>query len=63
MEESPDVVHLTHLTNPESIYHTRLGFASLASQPQTSKSNWYLWLMWPFTVASVIFTRVCGHSF
>ncbi|RZC51809.1 hypothetical protein C5167_020234 [Papaver somniferum] len=32
-EESPDVVHLTHPTTPDSIYHLRLGFASLASVP------------------------------
>ncbi|KAF7844504.1 protein ECERIFERUM 1-like [Senna tora] len=36
-EESPNVVHLTHLTTPQSIYHLRLGFASLASKPHTSK--------------------------
>ncbi|KAB1222655.1 Protein ECERIFERUM 1 [Morella rubra] len=36
-ESSLDVVHLTHLTTPESIYHLRLGFASLASRPLTSK--------------------------
>ncbi|KAL7233816.1 hypothetical protein ACSBR1_017429 [Camellia fascicularis] len=36
-EEAPDAVHLTHLTTPESIYHLRLGFASLASRPQASK--------------------------
>ncbi|PHT60572.1 Protein ECERIFERUM 1 [Capsicum baccatum] len=35
--ELPDVVHLTHLTTPESIYHLRLGFSSLASKPHTSK--------------------------
>ncbi|KAK8302418.1 hypothetical protein V6Z11_D04G084600 [Gossypium hirsutum] len=34
-EESPYVVHLTHLTTPESIYHLRLGFASFASKPYT----------------------------
>ncbi|CAN4126025.1 unnamed protein product [Withania somnifera] len=43
--ELPDVVYLTHLTTPESIYHLRLGFASLAHKPQASK--WYFWLMWP----------------
>ncbi|KAM3357684.1 hypothetical protein P3S68_020615 [Capsicum galapagoense] len=46
--ELPDVVHLTHLTTPESIYHLRLGFSSLASKPHTSK--WYFWLMWPVTL-------------
>ncbi|KAK2650904.1 hypothetical protein Ddye_018393 [Dipteronia dyeriana] len=60
-EETPDVVHLTHLTSPESIYQLRIGFASVASKPLTSKS--YLWLMWPFTCWSVFFTRFYGHSF
>ncbi|KAL5799094.1 hypothetical protein ACOSQ2_003914 [Xanthoceras sorbifolium] len=60
-EESPDVVHLTHLTTPESIYHLRIGFASLASKPLTSTS--YLWLMWPFTCWSVFFTWYYGRSF
>jgi aldehyde decarbonylase len=32
-EETVDVVHLTHLAAPESIFHLRLGFASLASAP------------------------------
>ncbi|OEL18492.1 Protein ECERIFERUM 1 [Dichanthelium oligosanthes] len=32
-EEAPDVVHLTHLTTPESVLHLRLGFASLAAAP------------------------------
>ncbi|GJN22528.1 hypothetical protein PR202_gb10101 [Eleusine coracana subsp. coracana] len=32
-EEAPDVVHLTHLTTPDSVFHLRLGFASLASAP------------------------------
>ena len=41
--ELPDVVHLTHLTTPESIYHLRLGFVSLASKPYTSK--WYFSLI------------------
>ncbi|MCD7463388.1 hypothetical protein HAX54_050460 [Datura stramonium] len=59
--ELPDVVHLTHLTTPESIYHLRLGFASLASKPHTSKS--YLWLMWPVTLWSFIITWIYGHTF
>ncbi|KAJ6343135.1 hypothetical protein OIU76_004969 [Salix suchowensis] len=33
-EEAPDVVHLTHLTTPDSIYHLRLGLAHMASTPQ-----------------------------
>ncbi|KAF3446989.1 hypothetical protein FNV43_RR12169 [Rhamnella rubrinervis] len=60
-EEVPDVVHLTHLTTPESIYHLRLGFASLASKPHTSK--WYLWLMWPITLWSMIVTWIYGRTF
>ncbi|XP_059440240.1 very-long-chain aldehyde decarbonylase CER1-like [Corylus avellana] len=61
-EESPDVVHLTHLTTPESIYHLRLGFASLASKPHTSK--WYLWLMWPVTLLwSLFLTWSYGRTF
>ncbi|XP_004510147.1 very-long-chain aldehyde decarbonylase CER1 [Cicer arietinum] len=60
-EASPDVVHLTHLTTPESIYHLRLGFSSLASTPQSSK--WYLYLMWPFTFASVLATWFYGQTF
>lgn len=60
-EDSPDVVHLTHLTTLESIYHLRLGFASLASTPEVSK--WYLWLMWPVTLWSVMVTRIYGSTF
>ncbi|KAK7286936.1 hypothetical protein RJT34_22304 [Clitoria ternatea] len=60
-EESPDVVHLTHLTTPESIYHLRLGFSSLASKPQSSQ--WYLYLMWPFTLWSVLVTWFYGQTF
>ncbi|KAJ1399413.1 putative domain Wax2, C-terminal [Sesbania bispinosa] len=60
-EGSPHVVHLTHLTTPESIYHLRLGFASLASRPQSSV--WYLYLMWPFTLWSVLITWFYGQTF
>ncbi|XP_021831837.1 protein ECERIFERUM 1-like [Prunus avium] len=60
-EETPDVLHLTHLTTPESIYHLPLGFASLASLPHTSK--WYLWLMWPVTLWSMILTWIYGRTF
>lgn len=61
-EESPDVVHITHLTTPESIFHLRIGFASLASKPHT-KSKWYLRLMWPLTLLSMIFTWIYGRTF
>ncbi|KAB1204060.1 Protein ECERIFERUM 1 [Morella rubra] len=59
--ESLDVLHLTHLTTPESIYHLRLGFASLASRPLTSK--WYLWLIWPATLWSMMVTWLYGRTF
>ena len=61
LETSPDVVHLTHLTSPDSIYHLRLGFASVASQPQTSK--WYFFLMWPVTLWSSLMTLFYGQTF
>ncbi|KAL8542571.1 hypothetical protein ACS0TY_003450 [Phlomoides rotata] len=60
-EETPDVVHLTHLTTPESVYHLRLGFAYLASEPQ--KSKWYLSLMWPITLWSMMVNRIYGQTF
>ncbi|MED6179450.1 hypothetical protein PIB30_001214 [Stylosanthes scabra] len=60
-EGSADVVHLTHLTNPESIYHLRLGFSSLASTPQSSK--WYLYLMWPVTLWTSLMTWFYGKTF
>ncbi|XP_009760058.1 very-long-chain aldehyde decarbonylase CER1-like isoform X2 [Nicotiana tabacum] len=59
--ELPDVVHLTHLTTPESIYHLRLGFASLASRPHASK--WYILLMWPVTLWSFFITWIYGQTF
>ncbi|GAB4844227.1 Very-long-chain aldehyde decarbonylase cer1 [Ancistrocladus abbreviatus] len=60
-EESPDVVHLTHLTTPQSVYHLRFGFASLASRPLAPK--WCLWAMWPITLWSMILTWVYGRTF
>ncbi|XP_047153840.1 very-long-chain aldehyde decarbonylase CER1-like [Vigna umbellata] len=60
-EETPDVVHLTHLTTPKSIYHLRLGFSSLASKPYQPK--WYLFFMWPLTAFSMILTWICGRTF
>ncbi|MBA0811283.1 hypothetical protein Gohar_003202 [Gossypium harknessii] len=60
-EESPNVVHLTHLTTPESIYHLRLGFAYLASKPYSSV--WYLWLLWPVTLWSMVLTKIYRRTF
>ncbi|KAI3997503.1 hypothetical protein MKX01_008110 [Papaver californicum] len=70
-EESPDVVHLTHPTTPGSIYHLRLGFASLASKPYipTSTNNqWYYfiikWVLWPLTFLwSILFQRIFSQTF
>ena len=59
--ELPDVVHLTHLTTPKSIYHLRLGFASLASKPYTSK--WYFSLIWPVTLWSMMLNWLYGRTF
>ncbi|KAL2321973.1 hypothetical protein Fmac_026352 [Flemingia macrophylla] len=60
-EEMPDVVHLTHLTTPKSIYYLRLGFAYLASRPYSPK--WYLCLMWPVTAWFMILTSFYGRVF
>ncbi|KAK4270523.1 hypothetical protein QN277_023551 [Acacia crassicarpa] len=61
-KDLPDVVHLTHLTTLDSIYHLPYGFSSLASNPQTS--NWYLRLMWPFTfVIKIILAWIHGRTF
>ncbi|PSS24839.1 Protein ECERIFERUM like [Actinidia chinensis var. chinensis] len=60
-EEKPNVVHLTHLTTPESIYQLRIGLASLASRPQ--EAQWYLWVMWPVTCWSMLMTCIHGRTF
>lgn len=61
--ELPHVVHLTHLTTLQSIYHLRLGFSSLASKPHMTSSKWYLWLMWPVTLWSILITWIYSHTF
>ncbi|XP_028796029.1 very-long-chain aldehyde decarbonylase CER1-like [Neltuma alba] len=60
-KDSLDVVYLTHLTTPDSIYHLPLGFASLASNPQTPK--WYLCFMWPFTFGFMAMAWIFGRTF
>ncbi|XP_074577224.1 very-long-chain aldehyde decarbonylase GL1-6-like [Curcuma longa] len=50
-EEIVDVVHLTHLTTLQSVYHSRIGFASLASKPYGNQ--FYLWILFPFSYALV----------
>ncbi|XP_033146003.1 protein CER1-like 2 isoform X2 [Brassica rapa] len=61
-EEKPDAIYLTHLTSLDSIYHLRLGFASLSSHPLSSRC--YLLLMRPFTLMlSFILTFLSFRSF
>ncbi|KAM7275992.1 hypothetical protein ACFE04_017858 [Oxalis oulophora] len=59
--EQPDVVHLTHLTTPDSIYHLRLGFAYLAARPLKC-SKWSL-ILWPVTCWSHLLTWFYGSTF
>ncbi|XP_020274902.1 protein ECERIFERUM 1-like isoform X2 [Asparagus officinalis] len=60
-EEAPSVIHLTHLTTLQSIYHLRLGFASFSSKPYESK--WYMWIFSPVTWMSMILTWIYGATF
>ncbi|VVA89556.1 unnamed protein product [Arabis nemorensis] len=60
-EDRVDVVHLTHLTTPESIYHLRIGLASFASYPFSYR--WFMRLLWPFTSLSMLFTLFYARLF
>ncbi|KAG8091913.1 hypothetical protein GUJ93_ZPchr0012g21921 [Zizania palustris] len=60
-EETVDVVHLTHLTSLQSIYHMRPGFSEYASKPYASK--WYMWMMWPVSWLSMVLTWMYGSAF
>ncbi|KAM6542768.1 hypothetical protein CsatB_007215 [Cannabis sativa] len=63
-EELPNVVYLTHMTTPDSIYYMQIGFAGLASKPHSSSnSKWYLWLMWPLTTLSTLMIGIYGRTF
>ncbi|KAL5720368.1 aldehyde oxygenase (deformylating) [Ranunculus cassubicifolius] len=59
--KSPAVVYLTHPTTLDSIYHLHVGLASFASNPYTSK--WYMWMLWPLTLWSMLVTWISGQSF
>lgn len=59
-EDEPEVVHLTHLTTLESIYHLRIVFASFSAKPYVTK--WFMWLMWPVTMLSMSLTRIYGRT-
>lgn len=60
-DKSPHVVYLTHPTTLDSIYHLHVGFASFASDPY--KTKWYMWVLWPLTLWSMLLTWISGHSF
>ncbi|KAG9440242.1 hypothetical protein H6P81_020407 [Aristolochia fimbriata] len=61
-KEIPQVVYLTHPTSMDSIYHLRLGLASLASKPYSTK--WYLLMIQPLTyLPMMIFTFIFGSTF
>ncbi|CAM0880510.1 unnamed protein product [Alopecurus aequalis] len=58
MPKKVDVVHLTHLTSLQSIFHIRPGFAEYASKPDTFK-----WYLLPVSWLSVVLTWMYGSSF
>ncbi|KAK3142101.1 hypothetical protein QOZ80_4BG0342210 [Eleusine coracana subsp. coracana] len=60
-EETPDVVHLTHMTTLQSTYHLRIGIASIASKP-SDNSVWYSWIIWPVAWLSMVLAWVYGSS-
>jgi aldehyde decarbonylase len=60
-EETPDLVHLTHMTNLQSAYHLRIGFASIASRP-SDNSEWYMWALWPLAWLSMAVAWIYGSS-
>jgi aldehyde decarbonylase len=60
-EEKTDVVHLTHLTSIQSIFHLRLGFASIASRPYIS--DLYLSIISPMSYILVVLTWIFGTTF
>lgn len=54
-EECGDVVHLTHLTTPESVFHLQVGLASFASRPLLhGRFKWSTCFMWPVSWISVV---------
>ncbi|KAF9616351.1 hypothetical protein IFM89_029605 [Coptis chinensis] len=59
--EKPDVIHLTHPTTLESIYHLRPGFPSLASGPYGEK--WYFWMLWPVTYGCMLTSWIYDSVF
>ncbi|XP_004976194.1 protein ECERIFERUM 1 [Setaria italica] len=60
-DETPDLVHLTHMTNLQSTYHLRIGIASIASKP-SDNPVWYSWMIWPVAWLSMVLAWVYGSS-
>ncbi|KAJ1271845.1 hypothetical protein BS78_06G157000 [Paspalum vaginatum] len=60
-DETPDLVHLTHMTTLQSTYHLRIGIASIASKP-SDNPVWYSWMIWPAAWLSMVLTWVYGSS-
>ncbi|CAN6228803.1 unnamed protein product [Urochloa humidicola] len=59
--ETPDLVHLTHMTTLQSTYHLRIGIASIASKP-SDNPVWYSWMIWPVAWLSMVLAWVYGSS-
>eukprot|EP01018_Ginkgo_biloba_P014319 Gb_13823 [translate_table: standard] len=59
--EKLDFAYLTHATSLLSIFHLRLGFASFAAMPYSSK--WYMWILWPISNAIMLFLWIFGRTF
>jgi aldehyde decarbonylase len=60
-DETPDLVHLTHMTTLQSTYHLRIGIASIASKP-SDNPIWYSWMIWPVACLSMVLAWVYGSS-
>ncbi|XP_066343428.1 very-long-chain aldehyde decarbonylase GL1-7-like isoform X1 [Miscanthus floridulus] len=60
-DETPDLVHLTHMTTLQSTYHLRIGIASIASKP-SDNPIWYSWMIWPVACLSMVLAWVYGLS-
>ncbi|EEE61327.1 hypothetical protein OsJ_15439 [Oryza sativa Japonica Group] len=60
-EETPDIVHLTHMTSLKSTYHLRIGITSISSKP-CNDSVWYMWMLWPVAWLSMVLAWIYGSS-
>uniref|UniRef100_A0A0D9W734 aldehyde oxygenase (deformylating) n=1 Tax=Leersia perrieri TaxID=77586 RepID=A0A0D9W734_9ORYZ len=60
-EETPDLIHLTHMTTLQSTYHLRIGIASISSKP-CNDSVWYIWMIWPAAWLSMVLAWIFGSS-